>query len=43
VPNVRLQIQNIADAPDAGAVDEPMELAEALNRARRERRYLVTI
>jgi len=42
-PNVGIGIQNVADSPDAGAVDQPIEFSEPSNRSGHERGYLVPV
>ena len=42
-PNLGIGIQNVADSPDAGAVDQPMEFSEPSNRSGQERGDLVPV
>jgi hypothetical protein len=42
-PNLGIGIQNVADSPDAGAVDQPIEFSEPLNCSGHERGHLVPV
>jgi hypothetical protein len=42
-PNLEIGIQNVADSPDAGAVDQPIEFSEPPNCSGHERGHLVPI
>src|SRR5207302_4078940 len=42
-PNLGIGIQNVADSPDASAVDQPIEFSEPSNRSGHERGHLVPV
>jgi hypothetical protein len=42
-PKLGISIQNVADSPDASAVDQPIEFSEPSNRSGHERGHLVPV